>query len=405
MGLVGAAMDELRVQQLRSVLTNGDAAAGDLLPTYGNRFDLLERATPWIDRLVQDVGAAQHQFNFTTYAIQPSPEQGLMRRFLDVTTRRADEGLPVTAIVDELGSGMGIPGETRRVRRAFMEELRDHHVDVRTHRFSFRRGPLDDARFAVDHRKIYEIDGRVSYAGGMNLVDAWSDWHDFMLRAEGPTSAQAGALLAGRWRDLGGDVSAARQAILEDGLRAPVDDARFATWQVTNGNRHRRELTERFVDGVRGAQDRVWLANPYLSDPHSMSAVVDAAAAGRDVRLLLAPKASGTQQAQDLFTDPLRRAWAHAIAMRGGTIIRVPEFSHAKAWIIDQRANVGSHNLELGATRRNYENVVETEEPHAVDQVEALFQRQTLRGVQLEPGDIQDGRRLDAMRRTLHLQY
>jgi cardiolipin synthase len=397
-------MDELRVQQLRSVLTHGDAAAGNLAPTTGNRFQLLEGAPAFIDDLVPRIETAERQFNFTTYALQPSPPGGLMRRFLDATTRRANEGLPVTGIVDELGSGMGIPGETRRARQAFIEELRDNHVDVKVKPFTIGRGGLDDARFAVDHRKIYEIDGHVSYGGGINLVDAWSSWHDMMLRAEGPTSAQAGALLAGRWVDLGGTVSAARQAILEDGLRRPVTDAQHATWQVTNGNRHRRELTDEFISGVRGATDRVWLANPSLADPRAMSAVVDAAEAGRDVRLFLSPRAPSAQ-GQDAFTDPLRRAWAHAVAVRGGTVIRVPTFSHAKAWIVDQRATVGTFNVDLSTTRRNYDNAVSTEDPDALRQLEALLQRQTSRGVQVGPDEIADGRRLDALRRALHLQY
>ena len=42
----------------------------------------------------------------------------------------------------------------------------------------------------MDHRKLIEIDGRVSYQGGINMVDGWSSWHDMMVRAEGPVAAE-----------------------------------------------------------------------------------------------------------------------------------------------------------------------------------------------------------------------
>lgn len=368
------------VAQLHAVVREGDRAAGALLPTSGNRFELLEGAEAWIPRLVDDIESAQHQVNFSTYALHGGPEDGHVRRVVDALVRRRDAGVPVTGIIDQVGSGLLFPGARRTARLELVEELRDHGVEIAVKRLTPTRGGLDDVRFAVDHRKQYEIDGRISHQGGMNLVDAWLPWHDVMLRAEGPTSAQAGAILAGRWRDLGGTVGPARVAVLEAGLRAPVDEARHAAWQLTNGNRHRRELTERFIADASGARDRLWIANPYLADPRAMTPVVEAARAGRDVRLLLAPKVTGGGQAQDLFTDPLRRAWAWEVANAGGSVVVVPEFSHAKVWLADDAASVGAFNLDLSSTKRNYENALRTNDPRAVAAVEQLFLRQQARG-------------------------
>jgi phosphatidylserine/phosphatidylglycerophosphate/cardiolipin synthase-like enzyme len=404
MGLVEAARSELRATQLRSVVAHGDAAAGDLVPTTGNKFELLEGYDRWLDQLVDDIAGAERQFNFTTYAVAPSSDGKRVQRFLDATIAKAQQDVPVTGIVDQVGSSMLLPTETSRLRRDFIEQLRDNHVDVKVRKFSLGRGGLNDARLAVDHRKVYEIDGWTSHQGGFNLVDGWSDWHDMMLRMEGPGSAQAGALLAARWRDLGGTVPEARAAVLEAGIRRPVDDAAFSTVQLSNGNRDRRELTEHFVTGLRNAKERVWIANPYLGDERVMDEVVGAARRGLDVRVLLAPKAASAQ-GQDAFTDPLRRAWAHAIQQAGGSVVLLPEFSHAKGWIFDDMAAVGSFNLERGATSRNYENAVATWDPDAVGQLEELFHRQTGRGLVLGADAVAGWRGLDRLRSALHLQY
>lgn len=217
-------------------------------------------------------------------------------------------------------------------------------------------------------------------------------------------SAQAGVLLAGRWRDLGGTVTEARAAVLDAGLRAPVEGARHATWQLRNGSREHRELTDRFVDDVRGANDRLWLANPYLGDPGPMQEVVEAARRGLDVRLILVPKATSSQ-VQDVFTDPLRRAWAYEIREAGGTVVLAPEFSHTKAWIADARATVGAFNLDGASTKRNWENAISTEDPVALAAVEAMFARQQTRGAVVDASVADEWRTLSRMRERLGLRY
>jgi phosphatidylserine/phosphatidylglycerophosphate/cardiolipin synthase-like enzyme len=249
----------------------------------------------------------------------------------------------------------------------------------------------------------------------MNLVDQWLTWHDAMVRTEGPSSAQAGAVLAGRWRDLGGTVSEQRAAILRDAMRRPVADAEHATELLTNGNRHRRELTEAFIaeaEQVARADEpsRLWLANPYLSDPRALAPVVAAAREGHDVLLTLSPKVTGGGQMQDVFTDPLRRAWAWEIANAGGTVIVVPEFSHAKVWLSQvgqarPRASVTAFNLDLGSTVRNYENGVRSTDPGMVLPVEAMFNQQRTRGAQATEDIVAGWEGVARARRRFGLKY
>ncbi|MCW2962524.1 MAG: cls [Thermoleophilia bacterium] len=383
--------------QLDDIIRLGDGAAGALLPTAGNRFELIEGTSEFASRLIADIGNAKQQINLSEFAMHPGTTGEISRPVQDALMARAREGLPVNVQLDWAASAK--PGY-----RDMVAEMEAAGVQVKMKPLTVGRGGLDDARLALDHRKIFEIDGKITWQGGINLVDEWAGFHDVMLRGEGPIAAQAGGLLAARWRDLGGTVSDARAAILHAGLDAPVTNALESTRQLSNGNRNRRELTEHFIAAAQNAKERLWLTNPYLGDPEVMKHVVDAAKRGVDVRLLLAPKATSAQP-WDWVTDPLRRAHASEIRDAGGTVVQLPIFSHAKAWIADNEAGIGSFNLDKFSTRQNYENAIATTDPSAVRQLEALFDLQASRGSLATDQSSEGWRTLAKVRNFLDLQY
>ncbi len=391
--------------QLEHLVATGDSAASGLLPTTGNRFGLTDSAEDFADQVVRDIDGAQRHFNFTVYAAHPGEVGGpISEKVIGAAERRAADGLPVTAILDEVGTGLLF---NKRERVEFVERLHDNRIDTIVRELPFpRRGPLDDARRSVDHRKSFEIDGRIEWHGGVNLVDAWAPWHDLMQRVEGPAAAQAGAVLAARWRDLGGEVTPERVEALRRGLMAPVEDASYATRLLTDGNRHRRELSDTFIDVTRLARERFAMMDPYLSDPRAMDEVVDVARRlGPDAELFLSPKVTTGGQLQDIFTDPLRRAWAYEFAEATGQVHPLARFSHAKGWLIDNVAGVGSHNKDRSSMRLSYENLMATNDPVAVAQLELAMQRQrTLTSVATEDAT-RAWRQLAAARGAFNLQY
>lgn len=386
----------MAITQLRAVARGGAAPAHELAATSGNRIDVLENASEFIPRLVDDIAGAERQVNLSMYAMHHGPADGITDHVTRALRERASSGVPVTVQLDAIGSKL------LRGRSAMVDALRADGVDVRVKRFTPLRAGLDDARFATDHRKLIEIDGRVSYQGGVNIVDDWTRWHDVMARVEGPAAAQAGALLAGRWRDVGGDVAATRIAVLESALRTPVEDAGAMVRQLGNGNRANRELTHAHEAMINDARTSLRIVNPYLADETSMQAIVGAARRGVDVELLLPPRA---HQLADVLTEPLRRAWGARVHEAGGTVVQLPGFSHAKTTIADDQVLIGSLNLDALSNRRNYEAGIITDDPATHARLAGIFDALRAGAAALDDDTARGWLRLARVRDALGLQY
>lgn len=389
---------QARVAQLDRLIAAGDAASSGLLPTTGNRFALFTTSGSYVDRLVQDIAGAREQVDMSMYAFQPGEPGGAVERVAQALRERARAGVPVTVQLDEYGSGLV---KQSQQEGAFIDSLRGAGVEVRIKPWRVRGGLLDDHVLAVDHRKLVEIDGRVSWQGGINLVDAWMPWTDMMLRTEGPAAAQGGALLAARWRDLGGTVSDRRREVLAAGLRAPVDDAAYAARQLSTGNKDRREIAEEFVRQADAATDRLWLMNPYWGDAGLIGSIESAARRGVDVRVLM-PPAQGSHE--DVLMQPLRKAFAARIMAAGGAVYELPAFAHAKAWLADGAATVGSFNFDRGSTARNYEVALTTDDPDVVRPLEAFFAAQQGSARLATAEDVHGWSRWRWLRDRLHLE-
>lgn len=372
--------DGVLAAQLQAAAIGGDRAAGNLSATAGNKLEVLEGTKTYISRLLADLQGSKRGINMSMYALQTGKPGGMVDQVVSILCEKARSGIPVTVQLDAVGSELTPWHAWDKDSHGLVQRMRDAGVEVRVKTFTPGRNGLNDARFAVDHRKLIEIDGRVSYQGGINMVDDWSEWHDMMLRAEGPVAAQTGALSAARWRDLGGNVTQQRLAILQEGLRTPVTSSTAGAQQLSNGNKDRRELTEYQLGMINNARESVRVANPYWSDEETMDALENAARRGVRVEVLLPPKAG---EAADILAEPFRKLWASRIQEAGGTVYVLPGFSHAKTLMADGEALVGSLNLDNGAMRRNYEAALATRDPGVYAQLSAMFDLQRAKSHEL----------------------
>ena len=152
----------------------------------------------------------------------------------------------------------------------FFERMRAHGVHVIAyHRYRFWR-PRFWALLRRNHRKTLVCDGRIAFAGGLNiandgsaLADGGGDWHDAVIQVEGPGGR-------GHRGDLPAHLEPAREEVGAPGSgarsRAPAAGRRRRRWSVISNS----ELRERFairraaLHAIRESTRRVYLANPYF---------------------------------------------------------------------------------------------------------------------------------------------
>lgn len=308
----------------------------------GNRVDLYEQGREALSAMLDAIDGARNRVHLETYILR-SDRTG--RRFLDVLAERARSGVEVRLLFDGFGS-LGLdPGALAPLRRAGGEIVAFNPLGRLYPRWAPRRR---------DHRKILCVDGRVAWAGGLNVGDEyWGEpgegWRDTHLRLEGPAVRDLEAVFLESWFRADGPHLA-----WHDLLDAPLEacgEVRVAV--VADGPSYRRRrMREILLAGLRSSSREVRLASPYFAPGRRvLRGLQEAADRAVRVDLLLAGR-----------TDhPVLRRASHSILPRLlDSGVEVHEYQstvmHAKVGLFDRHwAIVGSSNLDRQSFEHSYE--------------------------------------------------
>lgn len=224
----------------------------------------------------------------------------------------------------------------------------------------------------TDHRKCIIIDNRLAYIGGMNI--GWQyryDWHDMMMRLEGPVVGRLEKDFGEAWAHAGllGDFAYAWVCLFErtrhrinaipDGI--DIRPLRTATWNV--------EIYRAQLEAIKRSKSYIYIENAYFSDFGILRELIRARQRGVDVRVILPSKNdSGVMQVSNLIM-------ANEMVKRGIRVYEYPGMSHAKAAIFDGWACVGSANLEKMSLRVSQELNIGFSDPATVARLrQGLFE-------------------------------
>lgn len=312
----------------------------------GNEVSLLKNGEAAFSAMFAAIDAAADYLLLQAYILR---DDDLGRDLKARLMRRAREGIRVYLLYDEIGS--------HDLPQAFIADLQAAGAQVRP--FGTTQGRVN--RFQLNfrnHRKILVADGRVAFVGGLNFGDeylgrsaAMGAWRDTHLRITGPA------------------VQAVQLAFLEDWFWAarevpevewePQDGSADAAQQgqavlpLPTGPADSRDSCELFfLEALRGARRRIWIASPYfVPDEQIISALELARLRGVDVRILLPQRA-------DLLLVHLAGFGYYPMAERSGIAIYryEPGFLHQKVLLVDDDiASVGTANLDNRSFRLNFE--------------------------------------------------
>ena len=204
----------------------------------------------------------------------------------DVLKRKAQEGVEVKIIYDDMGCGGTISSLTPRILRKF---------GIECFKFHPFRPILSGVYNNRDHRKIVIVDHQMAFTGGINLADEYANeikrfgyWKDTMVRIEGPgidnlitVFLQNFSLASRQVADYKKYLDFEYPWCEEEGFVLPFGDGPGGIDDALVGE-------QTYINILNYAQKEVFISTPYLIPTYSLlDALRNAALRGVNVHLIL----------------------------------------------------------------------------------------------------------------------
>jgi cardiolipin synthase A/B len=335
----------------------------DFVPSTATRMELLIDGAQFFPRLLEDIEAATTDIHVLIFGFKAGE---IGDRFRDALVAKVAAGVAVRVITEAAFSQPGLGS------KAFYDSLVAGGVQVAANQGAFLDldGTLDkryidwrlDDLGHFDHRKVVVVDGRIGFVGGPGIEDHYATGtHDLMVRLEGPIVAQLQAVFLLSWLFQGGPLSDEPDALAR--FFPAILDGDGTTIQILHNNPGEGHLPIRaaFLSAVEDASKRLYVISPYLADHGILRGLIDAAARGVIVRVIV------PANPHSLPASGAVRHWFRALVDAGADVREHPEMAHAKVVLSDDTVLVGTANLDALSLRQNWEMQLRIEEPAVAD--------------------------------------
>jgi cardiolipin synthase A/B len=325
---------------------------------------------PWVDgatffpKILADIDGATSSVDILMYGWKDGQ---VGRAFSDAVSAKAKEGIEVRVIVDSYGS------QVFKGSEAMFDEMvaAGVHIVVNDLLPIDREGELGTDRSVdwrqdevgqADHRKLYVIDGTIAWTGGAGIETHFYDgrFHDVMTRVTGDLVRQAQAAFLTSFHAYGGILPTGPGSLAKyfPAPKAAGTIPAILTQNIPGGFVNATQQARELVDT---ATKRLDVMNPYLTDDDMIDRIAAAAQRGVTVRLFVSQTSNNktTQHALDHDYSKLLDAGVVIYEYPGAVV-------HAKVIVSDDRASIGTLNLDAWAMYRNSEIVVTVTDPATV---------------------------------------
>ncbi|CDQ38224.1 MULTISPECIES: cardiolipin synthase [Virgibacillus] len=315
----------------------------DAIFTQDNSVKIFTDGKEKFESLIQDLEKAKDHIHLLYYIIR---SDHLGDRIADILIKKANEGLEVRVLYDDMGS--------RSLKRKYIKRLRRSGVQVE----AFFPPKIPKINFKINyrnHRKIAIIDGKVGYIGGFNIGDEYlgqnkkfGNWRDTHLRIYGDAVLHMQTRFILDWNQ------ASRNDILyEDRYYNALPHGDVGVQIVTSGpDSDWEQIKNGYIKMIMSAKDYIYIQTPYFIPDESLRDVLRIAAlSGVDVKIMIPNKPDHpfVYWATLSYIGDLLDAGAEVYIYQNG-------FLHAKTIIVDGKiASVGTANIDVRSFRLNFE--------------------------------------------------
>ena len=315
----------------------------------GNSFEIITSGLRKRELLLEDIRNAKSFIHLEYYRFG-NDKAG--REVRDLLEQKAAEGVEVRFLNNNMACWGSIPS-------SYFKDMVKHGIEVIP--FTHIRHGIDKWLFRINHqqhRKVVIIDGRVAYAGGMNLNDNYFyKWRDTHMRLTGPVVTALNASFIESWKESGGRMSYPPEHFFPEAVAekdAPFTD-KMVQVVMDSPKADLSCMLLVYETVLRTAKKYAYFQTPYFSPPPSLLQEIKAAAKrGVDVRIML-PEKMDTP-----FMASANRAY-YAELMRAGVKLfeRTGAFIHCKTLVSDDEISIiGASNLDWRSFFLNYESNV-----------------------------------------------
>ncbi|HEX5440250.1 MAG TPA: phospholipase D-like domain-containing protein [Ktedonobacterales bacterium] len=319
----------------------------------GSTFQIYTYGRDLYDAMLAAIDEATDSIYMETF-IWKDDEAG--QEFKEHLARKAEQGVAVYAVYDVFGNLV--------VPRAFKQFPDKIHL-LRYRAIHRLRHLLMPHRYALDHRKLLIVDGRVAFIGGYNIGSLYAtEWRDTHLRITGPDAAFLAQAFVDFWN---------RNVPRTDLIHKRYPRNYNAAMGVRSNDAMRLTfpIRDMYLNGIDAADHDIRLTSAYFIPDHVLLNSLKAAAArGVDVQVLV-PWTSNHIVADwashAYFTECLRagiRIFGYEHAM-----------IHAKTCTVDgELTTIGTANIDRLSSVGNYEINAVIVNADVAQQMERIFE-------------------------------
>lgn len=266
---------------------------------------------------------------------------------LKILKQKADEGVDVRVIYDDLGCMASLP-------KNYPKTLEKIGIKcIAFNRLRAFKGVIMNNR---DHRKILVIDGKVAFSGGINIADEYINinskyghWKDNAIKISGDAVWNYTVMFLSIWnsyREEDEDYTKFKAEIknnVNNGFVAPYGETPLDS-DVVGENI--------YLNIINQANKYVYIFTPYLIiDTDMINSLILAAKRGVDVRIVIPgiPDKKIVYLVSESYVEPL---------VQGGVKIYryTPGFVHSKVFVSDDHiATVGTINMDYRSLYLHFE--------------------------------------------------
>jgi phosphatidylserine/phosphatidylglycerophosphate/cardiolipin synthase-like enzyme len=334
----------------------------------GGHYQLLVDGPQFFPVMLDAIEAAENFICLETYLMESGK---ITERFITALVAARQRGVKIYMLLDDYGSNDLHPVDRQCLWEAGIQLAFYNPASIRKLYQSLIR----------NHRKLLLVDGKLAFVGGAGLTDEFMqpahpimNWHEIMLKVEGPAIQDWFDLFARTWQE-----TTQAPCPLSASQADSLTEDQLGRVSIAEGF-GRQEINQSLIKRCRSAERRIWISTPYFIISRKLRHILRRAARhGIDVRVLVPGPISDHP-----WVSHASRGYYMRLLRQGVRIFEYqPRFLHAKVQLCDNWVSIGSSNLDRWNQHWNLDANQEVDDPHFAARVEALLTKDFAQSIEI----------------------